>query len=406
MKDVKEQLKIINRGVQDILPRGELEKKLERSVKEERPLKIKVGFDPTAPDIHLGHTVLIHKMRQFQDLGHEVIFLIGDFTAMIGDPTGKSEMRKQMTREEILKNAETYKEQAFKILDPDKTKVAFNSEWMAPMKADEMIGLAARHTVARMLERDDFKKRYAGEQPIGIHEFMYPLIQGYDSVVLKADIELGGTDQRFNMLVGRELQKEFGCEQQVVLMMPILEGLYGINKMSKSLNNYIGISEPPVDIFGKVMSISDELMIKYYELVSAKSLDAIEKMKNGLKVGNTHPMDAKKELAMEIIERYYDKEAAAEAREGFEKVFRDHGTPENIESVSVNIDGNEIWIAALLSKLEMVTSNSDGKRMVKQGAVSIDGEKVSDENYNVEVGREYLIKVGKRKFVKAAVNSS
>lgn len=406
MLDINEQIKIINRGVVDILPENELKNKLEKAKKENRPLRIKAGFDPTAPDIHLGHTVLIHKMRQFQELGHEVTFLIGDFTAMIGDPTGKSETRRQMSRDDVLRNAETYKEQAFKILDPEKTKIVFNSEWMSKMTADEMIRLAAKHTVARMLERDDFKKRFAGEQPIGIHEFMYPLIQGYDSVMLDADIELGGTDQRFNMLVGRELQKEFGREPQIVLMMPILEGLDGVNKMSKSLDNYIGISEKPDDIFGKVMSISDELMIRYYELVSTKSLAEVEKMKNGLKVGSIHPMEAKKGLAMEIVERFYSKKVALGARESFEKVFRDHGTPEDIESVTVHIDEETIWLPVLLSRLNMVKSNSEGRRFVKQGAVSLDGEKITDENARIPAGREYLVKAGKRRFVKATVSRS
>ena len=406
MLDIKEQIKIISRGVQDILPEAELEKKLEKAAKEGRPLKIKAGFDPTAPDIHLGHTVLIHKMRQFQELGHEVMFLIGDFTAMIGDPTGKSETRKQMTKEDALNNAETYKEQAFKILDPEKTKVVFNSEWMSRMTADDMIRLTARHTVARMLERDDFKKRYANEQPIGIHEFIYPLIQGYDSVMMDADIELGGTDQRFNMLVGRELQKEFGKPQQVVLMMPILEGLDGVNKMSKSLDNYIGISESPSEIFGKVMSISDELMVRYYELVSSKSLQDIEKLKNGLKVGSIHPMEAKKELAMEIIERFHSKEDAVYAREGFEKVFRDRGTPQDIEAIHIEIEDEAIWLPALLVKLDMVSSSSEGRRLVKQGAVSIDGEKIADDKFQVVSGSEYLIKAGKRKFAKATIRSA
>ena len=406
MLDIKEQVKILSRGVQDILPEAELEKKLEKAAKEGRPLRIKAGFDPTAPDIHLGHTVLIHKMRQFQELGHEVMFLIGDFTAMIGDPTGKSEMRKQMTRDDVLKNAATYKEQAFKILDPDKTRVVFNSEWLSEMKLDEVIRLSARHTVARMMERDDFKKRYDSKQPIGIHEFLYPLIQGYDSVKLEADVELGGTDQRFNMLVGRQLQKELGEEaQQVSLMMPLLEGTDGVNKMSKSLDNYIGISEAPSEIFGKIMSISDDLMVRYYELISSKSLQDIEKLKNGLKVGSIHPMEAKKELAMEIIERYHSKEDAVNAREGFEKVFRDRGTPQDIEAIDVEIEDESIWLPALLAKLDMVSSNSEGRRLVKQGAVSIDGEKIADEKFQVAAGSEYLIKAGKRKFAKATVKS-
>lgn len=400
MIDIEEQIRIISRGVQDILPEKELGEKLKKSAREGRPLRVKAGFDPTAPDIHLGHTVLIHKMRQFQDLGHEVIFLIGDFTGMIGDPTGKSEMRKQMTEDEVAANAKTYQEQAFKILDPERTRVVFNSDWLSKMTVDEMIRLAAKQTVARMLERDDFKKRYVSEQPIGIHEFLYPLIQGYDSVMLNADIELGGTDQRFNMLVGRELQKEYGQEPQVVVMMPLLEGLDGVNKMSKSMNNYIGISDPPDEIFGKIMSISDELMVRYYELVSSKGLSEIEKLKNGLKVGSIHPMEAKKELAVEIAERYHSREDALRAREGFEKVFRDRGVPEDIEKVFLDIEGGAVWLPALLSKLGMVMSNSEGRRLIRQGAVSVDGEKVSDENHRIQKGGEYLIKAGKRRFVK------
>lgn len=404
MISIDEQIKILSRGVSEILPEAELRVKLEKAAKEGRPLRIKAGFDPTAPDIHLGHTVLIHKMRQFQELGHEINFLIGDFTGMIGDPTGKSETRKQMTREDVAENARTYQEQAFKILDPEKTKILFNSEWLAPMTVDEMIRLAAKQTVARMLERDDFKKRYAGEQPIGLHEFLYPLIQGYDSVMMKADVELGGTDQRFNMLMGRELQKEYGQEPQIVIMLPLLEGTDGVNKMSKSLNNYIGISEPPSDIFGKVMSISDELMIRYYELVSSKSIKEIDSIKNGLKVGSIHPMDAKKDLACEIVERYYSAEDAAMAREGFEKVFRDRGTPDDIEEVPLSIEGESVWLPALLAQLEMVKSNSEGRRLVKQGAVSIDGEKVNDDNFHISRPGEYLIKAGKRRFAKVVLD--
>jgi len=400
---IDEQIKMLSRGVTEILPEAELKKKLEKAAKEGRPLRIKAGFDPTAPDIHLGHTVLIHKMRQFQELGHEIQFLIGDFTGMIGDPTGKSETRKQMTREDVSENARTYQDQAFKILDPEKTRVVFNSEWLAPMTVDELIRLAAKQTVARMLERDDFKKRYAGEQPIGIHEFLYPLIQGYDSVMLKADIELGGTDQRFNMLMGRELQKEYGQEPQVVIMLPLLEGTDGVNKMSKSLNNYIGISEAPADIFGKVMSISDELMVRYYELVSSKSIKDIESLMNGLKVGSVHPMELKKELAFEIVERYYSVDEAKQAREGFEKVFRDRGTPDDIEETSVSIEGGSVWLPALLSQLDMVKSSSEGRRLVKQGAVSIDGEKVADENHHLDKSGKYLIKAGKRRFAKVAL---
>ncbi|MBE9535801.1 MAG: tyrosine--tRNA ligase [Proteobacteria bacterium] len=401
---IDEQIKMLGRGVTEILPEAELKAKLEKAAKEGRPLRIKAGFDPTAPDIHLGHTVLIHKMRQFQELGHEVQFLIGDFTGMIGDPTGKSETRKQMTKEDVAENSRTYQEQAFKILDPEKTKIVFNSEWLSTMTLDEIIRLAAKQTVARMLERDDFKKRYAAEQPIGIHEFLYPLIQGYDSVMMKADIELGGTDQKFNMLMGRELQRECSQEPQVVIMLPLLEGTDGVNKMSKSLNNYIGISEPPSEIFGKVMSISDELMIRYYELVSSKSLKEIGSVKNGLKIGSIHPMDAKKDLACEIVERYYSAEDAAVAREGFEKVFRDRGNPDDIEEVSINIEGDSVWLPALLARLDMVKSNSEGRRLVKQGAVSIDGEKVLDENHHMDKAGKFLIKAGKRRFAKVILD--
>lgn len=401
MEDIEEQIKIISRGVQEILPENELRKKLKKAAKENRPLRVKVGFDPTAPDIHLGHTVLIHKMRQFQDLGHDVIFLIGDFTGMIGDPTGKSETRKQMTTDEVQANARTYQEQAFKILDPKKTRVIFNSDWLKTMTAEELIRLASQHTVARMLEREDFKTRFGSGLPIGIHEFMYPLIQGYDSVMLKSDIEIGGMDQKFNMLVGRELQREFKLDPQVIIMVPILEGLDGVNKMSKSLNNYIGISETPEDIFGKIMSISDELMARYYELVSAKTLAEIEKLNNGLKVGSIHPMEAKKELAMEIIGRFYDEDAAIKAKDGFETLFRDKGIPDEIELVSLNIKEENVWMPGVLSSLKMVKSNSEGKRFIGQGAVSVDGQKIIDESLRVENDREYLIKVGKRKFVKA-----
>ncbi len=400
MVDIEEQIIIISRGVSEILPENELRKKLHQAVEEKRPLRVKAGFDPTAPDIHLGHTVLIHKMRQFQDLGHEVIFLIGDFTGMIGDPTGKSETRKQMTTDEVQANAGTYQKQAFKILDPEKTRVVFNSNWLKKMTAEELIRLASKHTVARMLEREDFKSRFGKGLPIGIHEFIYPLIQGYDSVMLKSDIEIGGTDQKFNMLVGRELQREFRLDPQVIIMMPILEGLDGVNKMSKSLNNYIGISEAPEDIFGKIMSISDELMARYYNLVSVKTLAEIEKLNNGLKVGSIHPMEAKKELAMEIIGRFFGEDAAVKAKDAFETVFRDKGVPDEIELVSLDIKEENVWLPGALSSLKMVKSNSEGKRFIRQGAVSIDGKKILDENLRVENGREYLIKAGKRKFIR------
>src|SRR5512145_217575 len=336
---VAEQMELIKRGAVEILLEKELEEKLEKSLKSGVPLKIKAGFDPTAPDLHFGHTVLLHKMRQFQQLGHEVCFLIGDFTGMIGDPTGKSETRKALTREDVLRNAETYKEQVFKILDPEKTKVVFNSEWLSPLQASDLIALAAKYTVARMLERDDFGKRYANQLPISIHEFLYPLIQGYDSVAMKADVELGGTDQKFNLLVGRELQREWGQTPQSVITMPLLEGLDGVNKMSKSLGNYIGINDPADEIFGKIMSISDELMLRYYELLSDLSLAEIDTMKKGLKARELHPMDVKKQLGREIVARYHGAAAATQAEENFVKRFRDNQTPDDMPEVTLEPDG-------------------------------------------------------------------
>ncbi len=394
MQKPEEQLRVIKRGIVEALVEEELLKKLEKSYKTGIPLKIKAGFDPTAPDIHLGHTVLLEKMRQFQDLGHDVIFLIGDFTGTIGDPTGKSEIRKPLTPEEVLKNAETYKEQAYKILDPQKTTVVFNSDWMGKMTATDMIRLAAKHTVARMLEREDFKKRYAGEQPIGIHEFLYPLIQGYDSVHLKADIELGGTDQRFNMLVGRELQKEDGKEPQVVIMMALLEGLDGVNKMSKSLKNYIGITDSPKDMFGKIMSTSDDLMLRYYELLSHISLDELDSLKKGMKDGSVHPMETKKALGVEIVGRYYDAETAKRAREEFENIFKKKGLPDDVG----NIEGNKgDWLPQIMLSAGFVKSTSEALRLIKQGAVSVKGEKWLDPKK--ELPDTFLLKAGKKHFI-------
>ncbi|MEW6600858.1 MAG: tyrosine--tRNA ligase [Nitrospirota bacterium] len=395
----QDQIREIKRGVVEILLEDELMKKLEHSYQTGTPLKVKAGFDPTAPDIHLGHTVLLEKMRQLQDLGHEVIFIIGDFTGMIGDPTGKSETRKPLTREEVQRNAETYKKQAFKILDPERTRVAFNSEWMDRMTATELIRLSARHTVARMLEREDFKKRFTSEQPIGIHEFMYPLIQGHDSVVIEADIELGGTDQRFNMLVGRELQKEDGRSPQIVIMMPLLEGLDGVNKMSKSLGNYIGITEPPKEIFGKVMSISDELMLRYYELLSHISLDELAGLKEGLKNGSLHPMDAKKSLAVELVERYYDTEAAIFAKDEFENIFSNKGLPDDIPVFKLANKADDVWLPSLMKESGLAKSTGEAMRLIKQGGVSVDDEKWTDPDKKLAPG-EYLLKVGKRRFLK------
>ncbi len=394
----KEQLSIIKRGVVETLVEDELIKKLERSYETGTPLKIKAGFDPTAPDIHLGHTVLLEKMRQFQDLGHEVIFIIGDFTGMIGDPTGKSEIRKPLSREEVLKNAETYKEQAFKILDPDKTQIKFNNDWIGKMTATDLIRLSSKHTVARMMEREDFNKRYKNNQPIGIHEFLYPLIQGYDSVYLEADIELGGTDQKFNMLVGRELQKEDGKEPQIVIMMPLLEGLDGVNKMSKSLDNYIGITETPKDMFGKVMSASDELMMRFYELLSHISIDEFNELKEGMKSGSIHPMDAKKALGVEIVDRYHGEGAGLKAKEEFENIFRKKGLPDDIPVFRLE-DSKEIWLPGILKSSGLTKGTGEALRLMKQGAVSIDGEKWTDHDKKVPAG-EHLLKVGKRRFLK------
>jgi len=397
----EEQLKIIKRGTVEILIEEELIQKLERSYKTHTPLKIKVGFDPTTPDIHLGHTVLLEKMRQFQELGHEVIFIIGDFTGMIGDPSGRSEMRKPLTKEEVLKNSETYKEQVFKILDPEKTQIRFNSEWFSKMDIMDFIRLGSMQTVARMLEREDFKKRFESHQDISILEFYYPLLQAYDSVFLKSDIELGGTDQRFNLLMGRSMQKRMGLEEQVIIMMPLLEGLDGVNKMSKSLDNYIGITEPPQEMFGKMMSISDELMLRYYELLSHISIDELNDLKKGLKDGFMHPMKAKESLAFEIVERYWGKEAATKAREEFENVFKKKGLPEEIPVFTLE-KGQKMWLPGIMKHSGLVKSTGEGIRLIKQGAVSVNGEKWLEPDKALPSG-EHLIKVGKRRFLKVII---
>jgi len=399
MLPVEEQIKIIKRGVEEIITEEELIEKLTYSYKTNTPLRVKAGFDPTAPDLHLGHTVLIHKMRHFQELGHHVIFLIGDFTGMIGDPSGKSETRKSLTREEVLKNAETYKEQVFKILDPDKTEIAFNSKWMNKLGADGLIQLASQYTVARMLERDDFSKRYMSNKPIGVHEFLYPLIQGYDSVALRSDVELGGTDQKFNLLVGRDLQRNYGQKPQIAITVPILEGLDGVQKMSKSLGNYVGITEDPNNMFGKIMSISDELMFKYYLLLSEKTLEEIEKIKKDIESGKLHPMNAKKELAFEIVKRYHGDESAKNAKDYFEQLFSKREIPDDIEEV---VFDTSLKLIEIITKLNFSSSNSDARRLANQGAVTINGEKVTDLN-SVLVTGEYILKVGKRKIAKIKV---
>jgi tyrosyl-tRNA synthetase len=398
----EEQLKIVKRGVAEILPENELLKKLEYSYSNNKPLKIKAGFDPTAPDIHLGHTVLLEKMRQFQELGHEIILIIGDMTGMIGDPTGRSEIRKPLTKDDVLANAETYKQQVFKILDSGKTDIKFNSEWLEKLTAIEIIKLQSRQTVARMLERDDFKKRFAQQNPIGIHEFIYPLLQGYDSVVLNADIELGGTDQKFNLLMGRELQRDYGKDQQVLVIMPLLEGTDGIKKMSKSLGNYVGISEPPKEIFGKIMSISDELMLRYYELLSHQSLDELKILKEGLANGTVHPMDAKKTIASEIVERYYGKAEADKAKEEFEHIFKDKGQPDDNDIPIFYIKNDEErWLPRIMKASEFINASSTGEamRIIKQGGVSVDGKKWIDPNKKLS-DEEHIVKVGKKNFLK------
>ena len=398
MSDVSQAFAELKRGSDEILLEDEL---LER-LKSGKRLKIKAGFDPTAPDLHFGHTVLINKLRQFQQQGHEVIFLIGDFTGMIGDPTGKNVTRKALTKEDVLANAETYKEQVFKILDPAKTTVAFNSTWMDKMGAAGMLKLASRQTVARMMERDDFKKRYANGQAIAIHEFMYPLVQGWDSVALEADVELGGTDQKFNLLMGRELQKSEGQRPQTVLMMPLLEGLDGVQKMSKSLNNYIGITDSPNEMFGKIMSISDVLMWRYYELLSFKPLVEIEGYKVQIAEGK-NPRDVKIDLAKELIARFHDEDAAQAAHQEFINRFQKGAMPDEMPEIELVTENGEIAIANLLKDAGLVSSTSDAYRMIKQGAAKIEGEKITDKGLVISRGSVAVYQVGKRKFSRVTV---
>jgi tyrosyl-tRNA synthetase len=392
--NIQEQISLLSRGALEILPKGGLEAKLRQADKEGRPLRVKAGFDPTAPDLHLGHTVLLEKLRQFQHCGHQVVFLIGDFTGTIGDPTGKNETRPPLTHDEVLLNAESYKEQVFKILDPAQTEVRFNSEWLANLTAADLIRIAGKATVARMLERDDFEKRYKGGQAIAIHEFLYPLVQGYDSVALDADVELGGNDQKFNLLMGRQLQDAYGKAQQVILTMPLLEGLDGTNKMSKSLNNYVGVAESAKEQFGKLMSISDDLMLKYYELLSDVSLDAIKAM---------HPMEAKKQLAATIVDRFHGEGAGQQAREDFEAQFAKKEIPDDVPEASMEAEDGSVWIIKALTQNGLTASNGEAIRMLKQNALSIDGEKITDKDYQLQPGGPYLIKLGKRKFVKLMV---
>ncbi len=396
MSELSRQLELILRGVVEVIQRAELESKLTRSLKENRPLRVKAGFDPTAPDLHLGHTVLIHKLKHFQELGHQVIFLIGDFTGMIGDPTGQSETRVALSKEKVLENAKTYERQIFKILDPAKTLVEFNSRWMSTMTAEGLIHLSAHHSVAQMLERDDFHKRYHEQKPISIHEFMYPLVQGYDSVALKSDIELGGTDQKFNLLVGRDLQRNYGQEPQVVITMPLLEGTDGVRKMSKSLGNYIAVEDTPNDMFGKLMSISDVLMLRYYELLTTEDLAGVK---------TAHPMEAKQALAALIVARYHGAEAGRQARAAFQQKFQEREFPSEPD-VRLTLtpadlrEGQTISLVDLVAKTGLVPSKSEARRLIIQGGLEVDEQKQSDANtvISIETGRVYRLKVGRRKF--------
>lgn len=389
-KPLKEQLEIIKRGTVEIILEEKLRGKIEKSIASGKPLRIKAGFDPTAPDLHLGHTVLLRKLKQFQDLGHQVIFLIGDFTGLIGDPSGVSETRKPMTREEVLDNARTYQRQVFKILDAKRTSIVFNSEWMGKMAAEDLIHLSSRYTVARMLERNDFQKRFNENKPISIHEFLYPLIQGYDSVALKSDVEIGGTDQKFNLLVGRELQREYGQEPQVVITLPLLEGTDGVKKMSKSFGNYIGIEEPPSEIFGKVMSVNDEVMLRYYELLTDHTLKKIKKL---------HPKEAKKRLAWKMVESFHGREAAERAREDFEQKFERRTFPA-IEAVEAD---TALFLIELLLREKLVKSKGEARRLIMQGGIEINGERITDQNYRFTKTGEYTIKVGKKRFLRIKV---
>jgi tyrosyl-tRNA synthetase len=399
---IEEQLELLARGAVDVIAPEDLKKKLVRSLDTGVPLKVKAGFDPTAPDLHLGHTVLIQKMKHFQELGHEIFFLIGDFTGMIGDPTGKSDTRKPLTREDVARNAETYKEQIFKILDPQKTRIVFNSDWLGKLTSYDLIQLASQLTVARMLEREDFKVRFENEKPISIHEFLYPLIQGYDSVAIGADVELGGTDQRFNLLMGRDLQRTWGQEPQVVITMPLLEGLDGVDKMSKSLGNYIGITEAADDIYGKVLSISDDLMWRYYDLLSNLTTAEINNLARDMENGTLHPKDVKMGLARELTARFHTPAAALRAEANFEKVFKHGGLPEDIPLHTVTGAAEDIWLPHLLQEVGLVQSTSEARRLIKQQAVSLDGEKIVDHDYKVVPTGEVLLKVGKRRFCRVS----
>lgn len=406
MQSFKEQMEVIRRGTAEIIPEDDLIKKLERSVETGKPLCVKLGLDPTAPDIHLGHTVVLQKVRQFQQLGHEIKIILGDFTARIGDPTGKSETRQQLTEDEVKANLSTYEKQIFKVLDPNRTQLFLNSQWLSPLTFQEVIELAAKYTIARMLEREDFNRRFKEGLPVGIHEFFYPLMQGYDSVVLKADIEIGGTDQKFNLLMGRTLQKEYGLEPQVALMMPILEGLDGVQKMSKSLGNYIGVDEAPREIYGKTMSIPDELITRYFELVTPLGLKELSEISADLASGKLHPRDAKMRLAYGIVSFYHNENSAKQAEEEFKKVFQQRELPDQIPVFEIKTDilqDGSIWLPRLMLLTGMAASTSEGRRLITQGAVKINGVRIEEPSYLLVPQDNMIIQCGKRKFIKLRV---
>ncbi|RLG11619.1 tyrosine--tRNA ligase [Candidatus Pacearchaeota archaeon] len=400
-EEVRKALEVIKRGIVDLIEEEELIKKLEKAYKENKPLKIKAGFDPTAPDLHLGHTVLLRKLRQFQDLGHEVYFLIGDFTAMIGDPSGRSETRPPLTKEQVLENAKTYEQQVFKILDPNKTKVIFNSAWFSKMNAEDIIRLCAKYTVARILEREDFKKRFEANLPISIHELIYPLFQAYDSVALQADVELGGTDQLFNLLIGRDIQKEYGQEPQVIITLPILEGLDGVQKMSKSLGNYVGIMEPPFEMYGKIMSIPDKIMWKYYELLTDIPLEKIKTLKDQVESGKYHPKEAKKRLARYLVAQFHSEELAIKAEEEFERVFSKRQAPK--EAPIFEVKSGKLWLPGFLRENGLVKSGSEARRLIAQKAIDLDQQPVKEENIILNPG-EHILRIGKKRFIKLIVS--
>ncbi|RMF96896.1 MAG: tyrosine--tRNA ligase [Candidatus Schekmanbacteria bacterium] len=401
VSDLSLQLEIIKKGAVEIIELAELESKLKKSIETKKPLNIKAGFDPTSADLHLGHTVLMNKLKAFQDLGHKIFFIIGDFTARIGDPSGRNEMRKPLSDEEIIENAKTYSEQAFKILDRERTTIVYNSSWMNKLTPSDFIKLASKHTVARMLERDDFSKRFSENKPIGIHELFYPIIQGYDSVAIDADIEIGGTDQKFNLLVGRNLQRMMGKPQQTVITMPILEGLDGVQKMSKSLNNYVGITEPPKEMYGKIMSITDELMLRYYELLTDMRQSEIEELKLKINNGSLHPMEAKQHLAYMIVARFHSEKDAKFAEEEFVRQFRERKIPQAIDEIKVKCDDGDIWICRLLKEIKAVSSTSEARRKITEGAVRIEGNKINDVNLSLPAKGKVLIQVGKKRFYRA-----